>query len=74
MDHMKAQGPFPTSYDCSKAKKEIDRAIVIHQGLRLSISEWVAFIVSNSSSSHPRRTRIFNNNNGIGLRIVIKSA
>jgi uncharacterized protein YecT (DUF1311 family) len=24
---MKAQGPFPTSYDCNKAEKEIDRAI-----------------------------------------------
>lgn len=27
VDHMKAQGPFPTSYDCIKAEKEIDRAI-----------------------------------------------
>jgi uncharacterized protein YecT (DUF1311 family) len=27
MDHMKVDGPFPTSYDCSKATKESDRAI-----------------------------------------------
>lgn len=27
VDHMKTQGPYPTSYDCSKAEKEIDRAI-----------------------------------------------
>jgi uncharacterized protein YecT (DUF1311 family) len=27
MDHMKVDGPFPTSYDCSKATKELDRAI-----------------------------------------------
>jgi uncharacterized protein YecT (DUF1311 family) len=27
MDHMKVNGPFPTSYDCGKATKELDRAI-----------------------------------------------
>jgi uncharacterized protein YecT (DUF1311 family) len=27
MDHMKVDGPFPTSYDCAKATKELDRAI-----------------------------------------------
>jgi uncharacterized protein YecT (DUF1311 family) len=27
VDHMKAQGPFPTSYECNKAEKEMDRAI-----------------------------------------------
>jgi uncharacterized protein YecT (DUF1311 family) len=27
MDHMKVEGPFPTSYDCAKATKELDRAI-----------------------------------------------
>ena len=27
VDHMKAEGPFPTSYDCAKATKEMDRAI-----------------------------------------------
>jgi uncharacterized protein YecT (DUF1311 family) len=27
MDHMKVDGPFPTSYDCAKAAKELDRAI-----------------------------------------------
>ena len=27
IDHMKVSGPFPTSYDCSKATKELDRAI-----------------------------------------------
>ena len=27
VDHMKAEGPFPTSYDCSKATRETDRAI-----------------------------------------------
>ena len=27
VDHMKAEGPFTTSYDCAKAEKEIDRAI-----------------------------------------------
>jgi uncharacterized protein YecT (DUF1311 family) len=27
MDHMKVDGPFPTSYDCAKARKELDRAI-----------------------------------------------
>lgn len=27
MDHMKVEGPFPTSYDCTKATKELDRAI-----------------------------------------------
>jgi uncharacterized protein YecT (DUF1311 family) len=27
MDHMKVAGPFPTSYDCAKATKELDRAI-----------------------------------------------
>jgi len=26
-DHMKVDGPFPTSYDCAKATKELDRAI-----------------------------------------------
>jgi uncharacterized protein YecT (DUF1311 family) len=26
-DHMKVQGPFVTSYDCTKAEKDIDRAI-----------------------------------------------
>jgi uncharacterized protein YecT (DUF1311 family) len=25
--HMKVEGPFPTSYDCAKASKEMDRAI-----------------------------------------------
>ena len=33
VDHMKTQGPFPTSYDCSKAKKEIDRAICHSPGV-----------------------------------------
>lgn len=27
VDHKKVQGPFPTSYDCAKATKEMDRAI-----------------------------------------------
>src|SRR5215470_2665616 len=27
VDHVKIEGPFPTSYDCSKATKELDRAI-----------------------------------------------
>jgi uncharacterized protein YecT (DUF1311 family) len=27
VDHMKVEGPFPTSYDCGKASKEMDRAI-----------------------------------------------
>jgi uncharacterized protein YecT (DUF1311 family) len=27
MDHVKVDGPFPTSYDCGKATKELDRAI-----------------------------------------------
>src|SRR5580765_8156814 len=27
LDHMKVDGPFPTSYDCAKATKELDRAI-----------------------------------------------
>ena len=27
VDHMKTEGPFPTSYDCAKATKEMDRAI-----------------------------------------------
>jgi uncharacterized protein YecT (DUF1311 family) len=27
VDHAKLQGPFPTSYDCTKATKELDRAI-----------------------------------------------
>ena len=27
VDHMKVEGPFPTSYDCAKAMKELDRAI-----------------------------------------------
>ena len=27
VDHMKVEGPFPTSYDCTKATKELDRAI-----------------------------------------------
>jgi uncharacterized protein YecT (DUF1311 family) len=27
MDHMKVDGPFPTSYECAKATKELDRAI-----------------------------------------------
>jgi uncharacterized protein YecT (DUF1311 family) len=27
MDHMKVEGPFPTSYDCAKATKKLDRAI-----------------------------------------------
>jgi uncharacterized protein YecT (DUF1311 family) len=27
LDHKKVQGPFPTSYDCAKANKELDRAI-----------------------------------------------
>ena len=27
LDHKKIQGPFPTSYDCAKATKELDRAI-----------------------------------------------
>ena len=27
MDHLKADGPFPSSYDCAKATKELDRAI-----------------------------------------------
>ncbi|HYL65162.1 MAG TPA: lysozyme inhibitor LprI family protein [Candidatus Methylomirabilis sp.] len=27
MDHMKVDGPFPASYDCAKATKELDRAI-----------------------------------------------
>jgi uncharacterized protein YecT (DUF1311 family) len=27
VDHMKVQGPFLTSYDCTKAEKEIERAI-----------------------------------------------
>jgi uncharacterized protein YecT (DUF1311 family) len=27
MDHVKVEGPFPTSYDCAKATKELDRAI-----------------------------------------------
>jgi len=27
VDHVKIEGPFPTSYDCSKAVKELDRAI-----------------------------------------------
>src|SRR4029077_7229054 len=27
MDHMKVEGPFPASYDCAKATKELDRAI-----------------------------------------------
>jgi uncharacterized protein YecT (DUF1311 family) len=27
VDHMKVQGPFTTSYDCTKAEKDIDLAI-----------------------------------------------
>jgi uncharacterized protein YecT (DUF1311 family) len=27
LDHMKIDGPFPTSYDCAKATKELDREI-----------------------------------------------
>jgi uncharacterized protein YecT (DUF1311 family) len=27
VDRMKVDGPFPTSYDCAKATKELDRAI-----------------------------------------------
>jgi len=27
VDHIKVDGPFPTSYDCAKATKELDRAI-----------------------------------------------
>jgi uncharacterized protein YecT (DUF1311 family) len=27
VDHVKVEGPFPTSYDCSKATREMDRAI-----------------------------------------------
>jgi len=27
VDHLKVEGPFPTSYDCAKATKELDRAI-----------------------------------------------
>ena len=27
VDHMKVDGPYPTSYDCAKATKELDRAI-----------------------------------------------
>lgn len=27
LDHKKDQGPFPTSYDCSRATREMDRAI-----------------------------------------------
>jgi uncharacterized protein YecT (DUF1311 family) len=27
LDHMKVEGPFPTSYDCSKATGEVERAI-----------------------------------------------
>lgn len=27
LDRMKIDGPFPTSYDCAKATKELDRAI-----------------------------------------------
>ncbi len=27
LDHIKVEGPFPTSYDCTKATKELDRAI-----------------------------------------------
>jgi uncharacterized protein YecT (DUF1311 family) len=33
MDHMKVDGPFPTSYDCAKATKELDRAICYSPGV-----------------------------------------
>jgi uncharacterized protein YecT (DUF1311 family) len=33
VDHMKAEGPFATSYDCAKADREIDRAICYSPGV-----------------------------------------
>jgi uncharacterized protein YecT (DUF1311 family) len=33
MDRMKVDGPFPTSYDCAKATKELDRAICYSPGV-----------------------------------------
>ncbi len=33
IDHMKVEGPFPTSYDCAKAIKELDRAICYSPGV-----------------------------------------
>lgn len=33
VDHMKSEGPFPTSYDCAKATKELNRAICYSPGV-----------------------------------------